>query len=165
MHQKLLIQDQNILKKFDEKYGLLENWPLEKYLAIVSENGKIYGHEFMILVDHNFDVKDAQTFIRNEKVNTNLPAEAKIIDYISPQTIEKCQKNYNKPLKGLSFRFNEEFDNNIEEISCHMISRDDFQGKVIKIELTIMTKNILKFPLSFIWHIRTSRVGKFKINI
>ena len=140
MHQKLLIQDQNILKKFDENYGLLENWPLEKYLAIVSENGKIYGHEFMILVDHNFDVKDAQTFIRNEKVNTNLPAEAKIIDCSSPQTIEKCQKNYNKPLKGLSFRFNEEFDNNIEEISCHMISRDDFQGRY-------KNRVNMKFPL------------------
>ena len=137
MHQRHLIQDQNIQKKFDENYGLLKNWPLEKYITIVSENGKSYGLEFMILADHNFDVKDAQTFIRNENVN-NL--RAKLIDG-SHQTIQECSKDYNKPLKDVSLRFNEEFDNIIEEISCHNILRDNFIEKYVLTKTPVKLKN------------------------
>ena len=47
----------------------------------------------MIFADHDFQAKDAVTFLRNENVN-NILDTATIIDSTSPRTFQKCNGEY-----------------------------------------------------------------------
>ena len=96
----------------------------------------------MIFADHDFQAKDAVTFLRNENVDDILD-NATIIDSTSPRIFQKCHGEYSKHLKDYQFHFNDEFDNNIKEIGCHSISRNDF------IEKYVLTKTPLKLKSCF----------------
>ena len=137
-----MIQDSKLQNIFSENLGSLTDWPLENYLAIIYERGKIYGHNEMIFADHDFQAKDAITFLRNENVD-NILDTATIIDSTSPRTFQKCHGEYSRHLKDIQFHFNDEFDNNIIEIGCHSISRNDF------IEKYVLTKTPLKLKSCF----------------
>ena len=70
IHSKVAITDSEKVSKIKLMSDNAKvEWPLEKFMAAVYQNGKVYGFNQVILLDQNFDDKNSFTIIRNEKIN------------------------------------------------------------------------------------------------
>ena len=139
LHHKNVVTDPDVIKtvqKSIEQNQPLENWPLNKYVSLIYDNGIVYGHNDMIYKDQNFNAASAVTFIRNEKVA--LP-EAQIIDGSTFEYNFRC-KNYSKPLQDTNLRFDSESEDNILVRACNTISREDFDKNFIQTKTPVKLK-------------------------